>query len=57
MQIFPRWLSILLSYMSMFIIGTYVCSHVKFDTPVETYRWVFTMFFGLIFFIDAHMKK
>lgn len=54
---FPKWLSKMLSLMSAFMLGAYVTQELKFNQPVELYRYVLTFFFGLMFFIHGNYKK
>ena len=46
--------NLIISYAAMFMIGAYFTSQFKFDTPIESYRWIgmlliFTAFTGMAF--------
>ena len=46
-----RILATILSYLSVFTIGGYVCQTIKYDEPVELYRWILTSIFGIFFYL------
>ena len=45
------------SYIWAFMLGGYAVSQFKFDTPIETYRWMITSFFFVMFIIQAFNTK
>lgn len=44
--------SLFLAMSSCFTLGAYVCSTIKYNQPIELSRWIYTITFGLIFFIN-----
>jgi len=40
--------------MSAFILGAYVTQEFKFDQPVETYKYLLTFVFGVMFYLDGN---
>jgi CDP-diglyceride synthetase len=53
-RIFPKWVSKILAFMSAFILGAYVTQEFKFDQPVETYKYLLTFVFGVMFYLDGN---
>jgi hypothetical protein len=49
----------ILSYISVFILGLYVASEFKFNTPIEGYRWGMTIFTLIIWIVlmNEYKKK
>jgi hypothetical protein len=45
------------SYIWAFMLGCYSVSQFKFDTPIESYRWVITSFFFVMFIIQSFNTK
>jgi hypothetical protein len=56
MNVFPRWLCKLLSYISTFTLGMYVYASTH-GVVIEGYRWIATILFGTIFYICSLPKK
>ena len=50
--IFPKWLSKLLSYLSVFTCGMYAYA-AKLGNPPEIYRVVLTVTFGIMFYVQS----
>ncbi len=46
----------LVTYLQAFVLGGYVTSQYKFNTPIEPYRWALTTFFFL-FFLAQSIKE
>jgi hypothetical protein len=42
--------------MSAFMLGAYITQEYKFHQPVETYRYIFTFLFGLMFYLHSEQK-
>ena len=45
------------SYIWAFMLGGYAVSQFKFDTPIESYRWVITSFLLVMFIIQSFNTK
>ena len=45
------------SYIWAFMLGGYSVSQFKFDTPIETYRWIITSFLFVMFIIQTFNIK
>ena len=45
------------SYIWAFMLGGYSVSQFKFEAPIESYRWVITSFFFVMFIIEAFNTK
>jgi len=56
MNSFPKKLSKIISFMSAFMLGAYITQEYKFHQPVETYRYIFTFLFGLMFYLHSEQK-
>jgi len=56
MNPFPKKLSKILSMFSAFTLGAYITQEYKFHQPVETYRYIFTFLFGLMFYLHSEQK-
>lgn len=54
---FPKWLAKILSYLSMFVIGAYVCSAIRYHDSPELYRWILTSVFGIFFYFLSLPEK
>ncbi len=55
-----KYLFLFLFFISSFMLGAYTTSQFKFDTPVESYRWALTSFWGIFFlvtFLKYNQKK
>lgn len=52
-----RILATILSYLSVFTIGGYVCQTIKYHEPVELYRWILTSMFGMFFYLLSLPEK
>ena len=44
------------SYLGIFVLGLYSASQIKFNTPVEDFRWVITICVTLMLIIMGNMK-
>jgi len=51
-----KYFFLFLFFISSFMLGAYTTSQFKFDTPVESYRWALTSFWG-IFFLVIFLKQ
>ncbi len=52
--------SLFMAMLSVFTVGGYTTSTIKFNEPVELYRWILTGLFGLMFllkFLIEYEKK
>lgn len=56
-RIFPKWLSLIFSYLAAFTLGGYAVGELRFGEHIDTARWVLTSFFGLMFFVDANLRN
>jgi len=56
MNPFPKKLSKILSMFLAFTLGAFITQEYKFHQPVETYRYIFTFLFGLMFYLHSEQK-
>jgi hypothetical protein len=47
----------LLSYFSIFILGAYTCSAIRYHDSPELYRWILTSAFGVFFYYLSLPEK
>lgn len=50
-----KYLFYFLSHISMFTIGCYVVNEVKYNHPIENYRWAFTIASLVMFVVAYHV--
>lgn len=49
--------NLIISYAAMFMIGAYFTSQFKFNTPIESYRWIGMLLIFTAFTILAFNKE
>ena len=49
--------NLITSYVAMFMIGAYFTSQFKFDTPIESYRWIGMLLMFTVFTVMAFNTK